>query len=123
MKNLGIRLTWIAVRDWEAALDFYTKTAGFTVLEKSVEYKWAELSGEGGQRLGIAQVGPESMIQPGTGGIITVTVDNLETAIDVFQSKGAKLLGKIEEIPGHVKIQTFADPEGNFLQLVELLTQ
>ncbi len=38
-----------------------------------------------------------------------------------YKEKGAKLVGEIGEVPGHVKMQTFLDPDGNMMQIVQEL--
>jgi len=122
MKNLGIHLSWVCVKDLKSAVQFYTQVAGFSLLEESAEYGWAELQGAGGCRLGIAQENDsEPFVHPGANGIIAITVDNIQNAIEHFRAKGARLLGKVMEVPGHVKIQTCKDPDGNMIQLVEML--
>jgi predicted enzyme related to lactoylglutathione lyase len=37
--------------------------------------------------------------------------------------RGVRFEGKVEEIPGAVRIATFRDPSGNRLQLVQPLAQ
>jgi predicted enzyme related to lactoylglutathione lyase len=121
MKNLGILLSWITVKDLAAATRFYTEVAGFTVKENHPEFGWVELMGEKGARLGLSQESKELDIKAGANAITTITVQNLQESIAFFQKKGVKLLGDIQEVPGHVKLQMFADPDGNIMQLVEIL--
>jgi len=52
---------------------------------------------------------------------LTYSVNNIEKACDQLKEKGANLLGKIQEIPGHVKLQLFRDLDGNLGQLVQKL--
>ena len=117
----GIKLTWIVVKDLESAIKFYTEAVGLTLLERHSEYGWAELSGPDGSRLGLAQESPEMELKAGMNAVTAVTVDNIETARDFFLKKGVKLIGEIIEVPGHVKMQTFQDKDGNTLQLVQKL--
>lgn len=119
IKNQGIHLSWIVVKDFNSALKFYTEVAGFTLKEKNLEYGWAELSGENGSLLGIAQEGEGSTIKAGSNAITTLAVKDINEARDYFEKKGAKLIGAVEEIPGHVKLQTFSDEDGNIMQLVQ----
>lgn len=119
MKNLGIQLSWLTIKDLSSAIQFYTEIAGFELLEHSPEYGWAELKGEGGSRLGLSTECEENPIKAGSNSITCITVDDITKACALFTQKGAKLIGEMMEVPGHVKIQSFLDKDGNTLQLVE----
>lgn len=121
MTAVGIQLGWIVVKDLKTAIDFYTKIVGLTLQEQDPKYGWAELSGPQGARLGLAQENPHMDQKAGANAIMTVTVSDLEEARLHFLKRGAKLMGDVVEVPGHVKMQTFADPDGNVLQIVETL--
>jgi predicted enzyme related to lactoylglutathione lyase len=121
MKVKGIHLSWIVVKDWKAAVKFYTETVGLTLLTENAEYGWAELSGADGSMLGIAQECSHSEVKAGSNTITAITVDNIEEARAFFQKKGVRLMGEIQEVPGHVKMQTFADADGNVMQIVQTL--
>jgi predicted enzyme related to lactoylglutathione lyase len=120
MKSEGIFLTWIAVSDVEEAIKFYTEVVGLELKEFYKEFNWAELAGKDGSRLGIAQSSPE--LQAGSNAVPTVAVKDIESVRADFQKKGVELIGEIMEIPGHVKLQSFKDKDGNFFQLVEVLS-
>lgn len=121
MQAQGIELTWIVVKDLDQAITFYTQVIGLQLKERSDEFGWAELSGPSGSILGLACASHEADMAPGSNAVIAVTVANLDAALRHFISKGGKLLGKVIEIPGHVKMQTIVDPDGNKLQLVQKL--
>jgi len=121
MKVKGIHLSWIVVKDLAKALEFYTQVVGLTVRSHEVEYGWAELSGPDGSLLGIAQENPHMDQKAGINAILTVSVEDISIAIKQFLEKGAKLVGDVIEVAGHVKMQTFLDVDGNTLQLVETL--
>ncbi|MBM3198073.1 MAG: VOC family protein [Chlamydiae bacterium] len=118
----GIHLSWIVVKDLQAAITFYTKIVGLTLLEQNPEFGWAELSGPSGSRLGIAQESSMSEIKKGSNAIMTITVDNIEQACEEFQKQGGKLVGEMMEVPGHVKIQSFIDADHNTMQFVQVLS-
>ena len=122
MKNQGIHLSWIVVKDFEAAVTFYIEIAGFTLKEKNQDYGWAELSGSDGSLLGLAKESSCSEIKAGSNTITCITVDDIDEARAFFQKKGVRLMGDIQEVPGHVKMQTDADADGNIMQLVQKLT-
>ncbi len=117
-----IDMTWIVVKDVKAAVKFYTEVVGLKLMEFHEEYGWAELQGhEGGSRLGIAQESAEEQVKAGQNAVVTFTVGNLEQAKAEMVKKGAKCEGDIIEIPGHVKMQTVIDRDGNRFQVCESL--
>jgi len=121
MKPIGMQLSWITVADIKKAIKFYTEVMGFELHEFNEEFGWAELSGKEGARLGLAQECIEHGNKAGTNAVITVTVPNIQKAIEQLKTNKTTLIGEIMEIPGQVKLQTFTDPDGNAFQLCELL--
>lgn len=121
MKTQGIFLSWIVVKDIQKAIKFYTEVAGLQLKEYHEQFGWAELSGPNGTALGIGLENDQDPIKVGQNAVVTITVDNIEDAKTHFTKKGAHLIGETIEIPGHVKLQTFIDTDGNKLQLVENL--
>lgn len=115
-------LTWVCVADLDKALKFYVQTLGFKQLFVSQEHGWAELEGEEGEgRIGLATKSSGGPISPGNNGVPTLNVDNIEAETAELKQKGAKMVGELQEVPGHVKMQLLVDPDGNHLQLVEQL--
>lgn len=118
VKNIG--LAWITVKDLKKAIKFYTEVVGLVLSNVSEEFGWAELHGsEGGARLGICQ--EQDSAVAGQNAVMTYTVESLEKAIYAMQHKGARLVGEVVEVPGHVKMQTMVDEDNNQFQMVELL--
>jgi predicted enzyme related to lactoylglutathione lyase len=118
----SINLAWIVVSDFKKSLTFFTEVVGMKLMEKNEEFGWAELMGkDGGSILGIAQERKEEVIQAGKNAVVTFTVDNLEKTKENYKKHGVKLIGETLEIPGHVKMQTFADGDGNLFQIAELI--
>lgn len=124
MRIKSIGLAWIIVKDFKKAVKFYTEVVGLKLIEINEQWGWAEFEGydDDGMRLGIAQQrsAGEDPIEPGQNAVVTFTVDNIEKAIQHIQKQGAALIGEIEVIPGHVKMQAVKDNDGNLFQLVEL---
>jgi predicted enzyme related to lactoylglutathione lyase len=86
MKTLGLQLVWITVSEIKTAIKFYTDVLGFKLQEFNEEYGWAELSGEEGARLGIAQFNPEfADFKPGINAVPAITVENIDAAIKDLQ--------------------------------------
>ena len=126
MKPKTMGLAWIVVSDFKKALQFYTEIVGLKLMEVNEQYGWAELEAqEGGARIGIAQSCAESpdSSKPGQNAVLTFTVSNIEEAVASLVKKGAQLVGSIQEVPGHVKMQTIKDADGNQFQFCELIAQ
>lgn len=121
MRNQGMQLAWITVSNFDRAIDFYTKTLSMKLTARSEEYRWAELEGESGAKVGIAEECEFSPIKAGKNAVMTFTVSNLEETKISLENKGITLVGEIMTVPGEVKLQMFQDPDGNYGQLVELL--
>jgi predicted enzyme related to lactoylglutathione lyase len=117
----GIHLIWIVVKDLDKAIKYYTQTIGLKLIEHHPEFGWAELKGADGSFLGLAAADKEKSIQAGSNAVIALTVDNLDQIKAEYQKKGVKLIGETMEIPGHVKLQSFADQDGNQFQLAQKL--
>lgn len=124
---VGIHMVWVVVKDLDKAIQYYTETLGLALQDLSKEYGWAELSGPTGSRIGLAQHNEKSgewdatNVKPGQNAVITFTVKDINAAIESYSQKGVRLLGKVMEVPGEVKLQTFQDLDGNLFQLAELL--
>lgn len=121
MKVKEIGLSWIVVKNIKQAVSYYKDVVGLKLVEFHEEFGWAELEGfNGGSRLGIAQENPQEHVTAGQNAVVTFTVENIETAKAEMLKKGAKCEGNVIEVPGHVKMQTVVDLDGNRFQLVEL---
>lgn len=120
----SIDLSWIVVKDIKKAVAFYTEVVGLKLTKFNEEFGWAELTGhEGGAMLGIAQQNDTDPIAAGSNAVVTLSVQNLIKAKNELLQKGAKMIGEVLEIPGHVKLQSVVDHDGNHLQLVEVLSE
>lgn len=125
MSAKSLDLVWISVNDFKKAIKFYTEVVGLKLLECNEEWGWAELEGQnGGIKLGIGQYRPkQDAVEPGQNAVMTFTVENIDQAVKDLRQKGATLIGEIEEVPGHVKMQMVKDVDGNYFHLVEILDQ
>jgi predicted enzyme related to lactoylglutathione lyase len=123
-----VDLSWITVSDLNKAKKFYVDILGFKLESHEPKYGWMELIGvDGGMRLGIAQTQQQEKEgcaeKPGSNAIVTCVVDNIDKAIKELTPKGVKFHGSVIEVPGHVKMITFTDPDDNKFQLVEVLSK
>lgn len=127
MQTQDFSLAWIVVKDLKKSVRFYTEVVGLKLLSISEEWGWAELQGHegGGATLGIAQERPGSQdpIASGQNAVPTFTFASLDQAKAHVEEKGGHCKGSIVEVPGHVKMQTVVDPDGNHFQLVEQLSE
>lgn len=121
MKTEGIFLSWIVVKDIKQAIKFYTDVVGLTLKEFHPEFGWAELAGPRGSSLGIGQENSETPMKAGVNAVVTIAVDDIDVARQHYLAKGATLVGEVIEVPGHVKMQTFTDVDGNTMQIVQKL--
>lgn len=118
-------LAWITTSDIKKAQKFFTETLGLTEMGFSSEHGWMEVQGkEGGMIMGVGQANPEYECgKPGANAVITLTVDNIEETMKELQAKGVNFIDEIVEVPGHVKMVSFLDFDGNMFQLVQNLDE
>lgn len=126
VKSFG--LAWVVVSDLKKAKKFFKETLGLKVHTEAEEYGWMECCGseKGSAFIGVAQhqegaKKEECPTLPGSNAVITLTVEDIVQARNELKQKGVQLIGDILEVPGHVKMQTFADPDGNIYQLCQKL--
>jgi len=117
-----IDLAWITVSDYAKTKKFFTETLDLKISSDSAEYGWAELKGPQGATLGIAQENPQyGSEKAGHNAVLVFTVEDIVAAKKELEAKGVKFEGDIMEVPGHVKLATFIDLDGNKFQLAQEL--
>lgn len=122
MKVNKIGLAWIVVTDVKKAKVFFSETLGLKVSSEAAEYGWLELQAEQGDMLlGVGQENDKDSIKPGQNAVVTFSIDDLDAAKAELEGKGVSFIGEVMEVPGHVKLALFTDPDGNHLQLVQQL--
>ncbi len=116
-------LAWICTSDIKKAQQFFIETLGLKEMNFAPEYGWLEVQGKkGGFGMGIGQANPKDPLgKPGMNAVMTFTVDNIEESIKELTNKGVKFVDEIVEVPGHVKMISFVDGDGNLFQLCEQL--
>ncbi|HXN72239.1 MAG TPA: VOC family protein [Candidatus Acidoferrales bacterium] len=114
---MKVTVSWFNVKDFGQAKKFYGDVLG---LKKTFEMEqWAEFAGaEGEASIGVAANG---RLGTEPGATIVLRVEDIEQERKRLESRGVSFEGKVEEIPGVVKLATFRDPSGNRLQLCEVL--
>lgn len=116
---MEISLAWYPVKDLEKAKQFYGSVLG---LQKVFEMDgWIEFShAEGATSIGL---GVDPLPGQANGATVVLKVEDLDQARAQLAKRGVQFEGKVEEIPGVVRLATFRDPFGNLLQLVQELVQ
>lgn len=118
VKKIG--LSWIAVSNFQKSEQFFLDTLDLKLANKSDEYGWMELTGaNGGGVLGVGE--QTSEYKSGQNAVVTFVVDDIEDTKETLIKKGVKV-SEIMEVPGHVLLANFTDPDGNEFQLAEELT-
>lgn len=120
-----ISLSWVTVSDIEKAQAFFKDCCGLEVTGgSSAEHGWLELVGkEGGALLGVGQARQEGHDKVGVNAVVTMMVDDIVVTKQEMEKKGVVFVGDIMEVPGHVKLATFVDPDNNTYQLVQEIAQ
>lgn len=115
-------LAWIAVKDINASKKFFKDVLGLSVTNDTPEYGWMELKAGNDFILGVGQAREEHETEkPGMNAVVTMTVDDIVKSKAMLEAKGVRFIDEIIEVPGHVKMVTFIDTDGNKFQLVQEL--
>lgn len=119
----SIELGWIVVKDLQKAIDFYVNVLGFELTTHAPEYNWAEVKAPASDFvIGIgAPSENDATMKPGSNMVPTFTTENIEMAITQLKKEGVTFAGDIIEVPGHVKMISMFDVDGNHMQLVQKL--
>ncbi|MFN0241613.1 MAG: DUF6265 family protein [Planctomycetota bacterium] len=107
------------VKNVQAAVGWYREALGFELRHAWPEFGFAELATPGGDaRLGLLLRDPP---KAGAGGVPSFGVRDIEESERRLRARNVRLLSVISEIPNFLKLITFADPDGNVLQLYQPL--
>ncbi len=120
MTAQSMDLAWIVVKDFKAAVKFYSEVVGLKLKECNEEWGWAEFQGKDGARLGVAKENDKDSVKAGQNAIVTFTVADLDQSKAEMEKKGAICVGPVQEVPGHVRMQLIKDLDGNQFQIVQM---
>lgn len=124
---MEVMLAWYSAKNLDETRKFYTDVLG---LDKTFEMQgWAEFGkAKKGAPGGVAEgatigisTGPNSGKEPGA--TVVLKVHNVEAERKRLESRGVIFDGPTEEVMGAVRIAAFRDPNGNRLQLCQVLMQ
>jgi catechol 2,3-dioxygenase-like lactoylglutathione lyase family enzyme len=105
---------WYRVSDLDAACEFYVTTLGFELVFRDDEHRWAGLAA-GGAELSLSE---ERAGDPDI--VFTLDVPDVVAEADRLRAAGVEV-GTALEIPGGLRIVDVFDPDGNRLQLAEVI--
>jgi catechol 2,3-dioxygenase-like lactoylglutathione lyase family enzyme len=109
------------VRDWPGAVRWYAETLGLRTLYREDDHQWCQFAlPEGGANLALHGVefgepGGRSRCVP------NIRVVDLDGTVETLRQRGVRILGFQDHAEEGYRLATIADPEGNELQLYELV--
>ena len=106
------------VTNLDRSIAWYRDVLGFTLLYRSEDIGWCELS----SAVEKVNVGLSERREGGGAGGATLTfgVTDLEAAKAALDERGVRQDGDIMEIPGLVRLLTFFDPDDNALMFYQM---
>ena len=110
---MGVKV-WYPVRDLDAGRAFYTGTLGFAETFVDEEGRWAGLA-RGPMEIVIVESEPGQ-----DGGVATVDVEDVKAEAERLRAAGVDV-GVVFELHGQVRLVDVYDPDGNRIQLAEIL--
>jgi len=110
---------WFWVSDLDRAVSFYRDAVGLPLVRRDGD-EWAELDA-GGVRLGLHGTGERRELPEG--GTVVLRVDDLDLARTSFEERGIRFDEHVGEVEGRARFASFADPDGNRLQLIEYVRE
>ena len=103
---------WYHVRDLEAGRAFYTRTLGFD--QTHSDDTWIRLV-RGPMEIGIAEGEPTE-----EGGVATIDVADVKAEAERLRGEGVEV-GTVLELHGQMRLLDVFDPDGNRIQLAQVL--
>jgi predicted enzyme related to lactoylglutathione lyase len=105
---------WFWVSDMDRAVRFYRDALGLDMRMRH-EDTWAEFEA-GGIRIGLHGAGEGPAPR---GGTAVFRVQDLDLAKASLEERGVVFEDHLGEVPGYARYASFADPDGNSMQLIE----
>lgn len=122
MEPQGFSMAWVLVNNMAEGKAFFTNVLGLKLEVDSPEFNWAEFSAGNGAHIGMGIASEDTPIKAGNNAVICINVSNIVTAKTELESKNVRILGDIQEVPGHVKMILIQDQSGNLYNIVEKLS-
>jgi len=106
---------WYLVRDFDRGRDFYKRVLGFEETFVDFDGKWAKL--ERGQMLIALGEG-----DPVEAGVAMVDVADVKADAERLRDEGVEV-GVVLELTGQLRLVDVFDPDGNRIQLAQVLSE
>jgi catechol 2,3-dioxygenase-like lactoylglutathione lyase family enzyme len=106
---------WYLVRDFDRGRDFYKRLLGFEETYVDFDDKWAKL--ERGEMLIALGEG-----DPVEAGVATVDVPDVKADAERLREEGVEV-GVVLELTGQMRLVDVFDPDGNRIQLAQVLNE
>jgi len=116
MRLATVDHVWFWVRDMDRAVAFYGEALGLPMRMRHGD-DWAEFEG-GGIRIGLHGAGVVEG-EPPHGGTAVFLVEDLDLAKAALEGRGVVFEDHLGEVPGYARYASFADPDGNAMQIIE----
>jgi catechol 2,3-dioxygenase-like lactoylglutathione lyase family enzyme len=104
------------VRDLDAARSFYAETLGFNVTFLDPDEGWVGLE-HGDMQIALTEGEPDS-----DGGVATIDVSDVKAEAERLRQAGVTV-GVVLELHGQMRLLDIYDPDGNRVQLAQLLDE
>jgi catechol 2,3-dioxygenase-like lactoylglutathione lyase family enzyme len=104
---------WYLVRDFDQGRDFYKRVLGFTETYVDFDDRWAKLE-HGEMRIALGEGDPVE------GGVATVDVADVKGDAERLREEGVEV-GVVLELTGQMRLVDIFDPDGNRIQLAQVL--
>jgi catechol 2,3-dioxygenase-like lactoylglutathione lyase family enzyme len=104
---------WYLVRDFDRGRDFYKRVLGFDETYVDFDDKWAKLE-HGGMMIALGEGDPVDA------GVAMVDVADVKADAARLRDEGVEV-GVVLELTGQMRLVDVFDPDGNRIQLAEVL--
>jgi catechol 2,3-dioxygenase-like lactoylglutathione lyase family enzyme len=104
---------WYLVRNFDQGRDFYKRVLGFEETYVDFDDKWAKLE-RGEMRIALGEGNPVEA------GVAMVDVDDVKADAERLREEGVEV-GVVLELTGQMRLVDIFDPDGNRIQLSQVL--
>ena len=104
---------WYLVRDFDQGRDFYKRVLGFEETYVDFDDKWAKLE-RGEMRIALGEGDPVEA------GVAMVDVEDVKADAERLREEGVEV-GVVLELTGQMRLVDIFDPDGNRIQLSQVL--
>lgn len=106
---------WYLVRDFDRGRDFYKRLLGFDETFVDFDDRWAKLE-HGAMLIALGEGDPVEA------GVAMIDVTDVKADAERLRNEGVKV-GVVVELTGQMRLVDVFDPDGNRIQLAEVLSK